>query len=213
MRLPRHPSEKMRVLVACLIGIVVAAAMAFAAPWQLAVLTGWDAAALTLLAWIWSSIAGLTGNETRAVATREDDSRAASLLVLLVASGISLVVVILAFIEAEQSDGALRVLLNISSVAGVLLSWAVVHTVFALRYAHVYYTDTPGGIDFPTETMPDYFDFAYVAFTIGMTFQVSDTNVATKHMRRTILSHAMLSWLFGMVIVGLTINLIAGIVR
>lgn len=61
--------------------------------------------------------------------------------------------------------------------------------------------------------MPDYFDFAYVAFTIGMTFQVSDTNVATKQMRRTILSHAMLSWLFGTVIVGMTINLIAGIVR
>ena len=213
MRVPRHPSEKMRVIVVCVIGIVVAAGLAFAAPWQLAVLTGWDAAAVTFLAWIWLSVAGLTGNETREVATREDDSRAASLLVLLIASSISLVGVILAFIEAERSDGALRVLLNISSVAGVLLSWAVVHTVFALRYAHVYYTGTPGGIEFPTEPMPDYFDFAYVAFTIGMTFQVSDTNIATKQMRRTILSHAMLSWLFGTVIVGLTINLIAGIVR
>ena len=129
MRVPRHPSEKLRVIIVCVIGIVVATALAFAAPWQLAVLTGWDAAAVTLLAWIWSSIAGLTGNETRSVATREDDSRAAALLVLLIASIVSLVGVILAFIEAEQSDGALRVLLNISSVTGVLLAWAVVHTV------------------------------------------------------------------------------------
>ena len=94
-----------------------------------------------------------------------------------------------------------------------LLSWAVVHTVFALRYAHLYYTDTPGGIDFKQEPMPDYHDFAYVAFTVGMTFQVSDTDINTRPMRRAILRHALLSWLFGAIIVAMTINLIAGLVR
>ncbi|TML12320.1 MAG: DUF1345 domain-containing protein [Actinobacteria bacterium] len=190
MRLPRHPSERMRVIVAGSIGIIVAVATAFAAPWQLAVLTGWDASAVTLLAWIWTSIAPLSATETRAVATREDDSRAAALLLLLVACTVSLVGVILAFIEAD-----------------------VVHTVFTLRYAHVYFTNTPGGIDFPRESMPDYHDFAYVAFTVGMTFQVSDTNLTTKAMRRVVLRHALLSWLFGVVIVAMTINLVAGLVR
>ena len=122
------------------------------------------------------------------MATREDNSHAASLLLLTVASIISLVVVILAFIEAERSRHALQVLLNVSGVAGVLLSWTVVHTVFALRYAHLFYShpDGPGGIDFPRatpsarESLPDYHDFAYVAFTIGMTFQVSDTDISSK---------------------------------
>jgi uncharacterized membrane protein len=221
MSLPRHPSERLRVIVASVVGVVVAIATAFAAPWQLAVLTGWNASALTLLTWIWSSIAPLSAAETRAVATREDNSRTASLLLLIVASSISLVVVLLAFIEAERSRGALQVLLNVSGVAGVLLSWTVVHTVFTLRYAHLFYSraDNPGGIDFPRESpasreaLPDYHDFAYVAFTVGMTFQVSDTDVNTKVMRRAILVHAMLSWLFGAIIVATTINLIANLLR
>ena len=140
---------------------------------------------------------------------------------MIVASSISLVVVILAFIEAEQSRGTLQLLLNVSGVAGVSLSWTVVHTVFALRYANLFYShaDGPGGIDFPRdspgdrESLPDYGDFAYVAFTIGMTFQVSDTDVNSKPMRRMILAHALLSWLFGAIIVATTINLIANLLR
>jgi len=213
MRVQRQPSERLRVIVASAIGVVLAIGAAFVAPWQLAVLAGWDATAVTLLAWIWLSIGPLTAEETRTLATREDDSRAAALLLLLVASTISLVGVVLAFIEADSSHGARRVLLDLASVGGVLLSWAVVHTVFALRYAHVYYSDTPGGIDFKQEPPPDYHDFAYVAFTVGMTFQVSDTDINTRPMRRAVLRHALLSWLFGAIIVAMTINLIAGLVR
>jgi uncharacterized membrane protein len=221
MRLARHPSERLRVVVASTIGFVVAVLTAFVAPWQLAVLTGWNATAITLLAWIWSSIGPLTAAETRAVATREDNSRVAALALLVVASSISLVVVILTFIEAERSSGTLQVLLNASGVAGVLLSWSVVHTVFTLRYAHLFYThdNIPGGIDFPGESahaphaLPDYRDFAYVAFTVGMTFQVSDTDIESKPMRRVVLLHALLSWLFGAIIVATTINLIANLLR
>jgi uncharacterized membrane protein len=209
------------VIVASVVGVVVAVATAFAAPWQLAVLTGWNTSAITLLIWIWSNIARLTADETRALAMREDNSRAASLLLLTLASNISLVVVILAFVEAERSDGALQILLNVSGAAGVSLSWTVVHTVFTLRYAHLFYShsDGPGGIDFPQdspgsrESLPDYFDFAYLAFTIGMTFQVSDTDINSKAMRRMILVHALLSWLFGAIIVATTINLIANLLR
>ena len=219
MKPSRHPSERVRVAVSFAIAIVVASATAFATPWEFAVLSGWDSAAVVLLCWVWWSVARLTPAETRAVATREDDSRAASLLLLLVACTVSLVVVILAFVEAERRDGTLRVVLNSTGVASVLLSWVVVHTVFTLRYAHLYYTrgEEADGIDFTRgaseREMPDYFDFAYVAFTIGMTFQVSDTDITTKPMRRAILSHALLSWLFGAIIVATTINMVAAVVR
>jgi uncharacterized membrane protein len=95
----------------------------------------------------------------------------------------------------------------------VVLSWTVVHTVFALRYASLYYHGTDGGLDFNQDTPPRFSDFAYVAFTIGMTFQVSDTELTTPEVRGTALRHALLSYLFGSVILAATINLIAGLAR
>jgi uncharacterized membrane protein len=221
VRIEPHPSERVRVVVAFAVAVIVAAATAFVSPWELAVLSGWDASSVVLLAWIWWSIARLDARRTHAVATREDDSRAAAFALLLVACTISLVVVIFAFAEAERRDGALELLLDVSGVTGVLLSWAVVHTVFTLRYVHLFYSheEEPGGITFsgesasPSRTLPDYGDFAYLAFTVGMTFQVSDTEVTTKEMRRAVLHHALLSWLFGAIIVATTINLLAAVVR
>jgi uncharacterized membrane protein len=86
-----------------------------------------------------------------------------------------------------------------------------VHTVFTLRYARLYYLDEDGGIDFNEADPPRYSDFAYLAFTIGMTFQVSDTDIQDKTIRATILRHMWLSYVFGAVIVAITINLIAGL--
>ncbi len=95
----------------------------------------------------------------------------------------------------------------------MVLSWAVVHTVFTLRYAHEYYAAPSGGIDFKNDAPPDYQDFAYVAFTVGMTFQVSDTDVQKRVIRRTILRHALLSYLFGAVILAVTINVVANLLQ
>ena len=93
------------------------------------------------------------------------------------------------------------------------VSWGVVHTVFTLRYAHRYYRDPIGGIDFKSgdDYAPDYGDFAYVAFTVGMTFQVSDTDIQSREIRRSVLSHALLAYLFGAVILAVTVNLIASL--
>jgi uncharacterized membrane protein len=87
-----------------------------------------------------------------------------------------------------------------------------VHTVFTLHYARIFYGDPEpdGGIDFGTTASPSFTDFAYVAFTVGMTYQVSDTNLTTQAMRRTALAHALLSFLFGTFILALTINVLAG---
>jgi uncharacterized membrane protein len=85
--------------------------------------------------------------------------------------------------------------------------------VFTLRYARTYYSEPTGGIDFNEEDPPTYLDFAYLALTIGMTFQVSDTNLTSKPIRRTALGHAMLSYLFGAVIVALVINVVASLLH
>ena len=126
----------------------------------------------------------------------------------------SLVGVLLAFLKARDLNGGVSVALTLFGVATVIISWLLVHTLFTLRYAHLYYRAEPGGIDFKTgDDHPDYGDFAYVAFTVGMTFQVSDTDVTDPMIRRTVLRHALLAFVFGTIIVAMSINIIAGLVR
>jgi uncharacterized membrane protein len=134
-------------------------------------------------------------------------------VLLLTASVASLVAVGLVIVRARNSSGVLESLQAGLSLASVVLSWSVVHTVFALRYASLYYHGHEGGVDFSQEAPPRYTDFAYVAFTIGMTFQVSDTELTSAEVRATALRQALLSYLFGAVILAAAINLIAGLAR
>ena len=97
----------------------------------------------------------------------------------------------------------------IATLSAVLTSWAAVHTVFALRYARLYF-DEGGGIDFHQDEAPRYSDFAYLAFAVGMSFAISDTDLASWRMRRHALRHALLAYLFGTVIIALVINITAG---
>ena len=109
--------------------------------------------------------------------------------------------------KGVQADAASAV--GIGSVAA---AWLVVHTLFTLRYARLYYLGDDGGVDFnQPDYQPTYRDFAYLAFTIGMTYQVSDTDLTTKDMRRAALRHAILSYVFGTAIIAMTINIVAGI--
>ena len=96
-------------------------------------------------------------------------------------------------------------------VVAVILAWCVVHTVYTLKYARMYYADPRGGFDFNTTEPPRYADFAYIAFGIGMAFQVADTNTQTSEVRRAVLAHALLSFLFATTILAVTINLVAGL--
>ena len=118
-----------------------------------------------------------------------------------------------ALVRASQATGGMKAYLIALGVVSVVLSWTVVHTVFMLRYARAYYSDPVGGIEFGESDPPSYLDFAYFAFTIGMTFQVSDTNTTCKPVRRIVLHHALLSYLFGAVLLGLAINVIATLLR
>ena len=193
-------------------GTVVSVGTAFVAPWQLAMLTGWITAAITFLVIVWSVIATADGERTRRFATVEDDSRAVASLVVIGACTASLAGAGFALHKASQVAGAEAALLTVASVAVVVVSWLVVNTEFTLRYAHRFFSPPGGGIDFPGTDAPDYRDFAYLAFTVGMTYQVSDTELLAPRFRRLLLAHAAAAYVFGVVIVASVINIVAGIV-
>jgi uncharacterized membrane protein len=203
-----------RFLVVMAVGSVVAIVVAVIAPWQLAALGGWDTATAAYVGSVWVSVGRLTAAEAEAHATKEDTSRVLTSLLLLSASVASLVGVGFDLIKAHQAHGAGRVVLTVIAVLTVALSWSLVQTVFTLRYAHEYYTPPIGGIDFKNTTQrPDYQDFGYVAFTVGMTFQVSDTDIQARRTRRTVLRHALLAYLFGAVILAVVVNVIAALLN
>ena len=208
-----HAPAIRRVVVAAAIGFVVAVLLALFVGWPFAVIGGWDTMALLYLAAIWPLIWRASSAKTQHLATQEDETRTVALLLLVGASLASLLTVGFALNLAGRESPALRVFLIGVAIATVMLSWIVVNTLFTLRYADLHY-HTPPGIDFgDNDEPPNFRDFAYVAFTIGMTYQVSDTTLRRSRIRRTALMHALLSYLFGVVIVAATISLIADLLR
>lgn len=211
-RLP--PSHRVRALVRVLLcgslGVAVGVTLAWVVPWQVASLLGWDTFAIAFCVWVAVAVHGADAIATERHATREDDSRTAADLLLTGASVASLFGVGFALLEASSQTGRARTGITTVAVITVALSWLSVHTLFTLRYAHLYYLER-SGIDFHTDEAPDYRDFAYVAFTLGMTYQVSDTNLTSRRIRRVALRHALLSYVFGIAVIAMTINVVAGL--
>ena len=219
-------SARVRVALAAAAGLLTSLLLLRFVGWLMAALGGWDVGAVVYVVWIWLAVFSLDAKATKTLATREDASRGAIDSVLLGASLVSLLAVGFVIASESKSSGlgeGVRVGMGVGSV---VVSWLLVHTVFTLHYARLYYGDSPRrakiedakdqdakAIDFNMDEPPRYADFAYLAFTIGMTFQVSDTSLQTSEMRATALRHALLSYLFGTVIVATTINLVAGLAK
>jgi uncharacterized membrane protein len=206
----RFAKARTRAAVSFAAGIAALAVALALTPWQMAALIGWSTTAGVTVGWTIAAVLHRDATGTKELATREDDSRAVSDLLVISAASASLVAVGLALVKAGHDKGSAKALLTALAVLAVALSWAVVHSVFTLRYAHVYYSGG-GGVDFNEDADPDYRDFAYLALTIGMTFQVSDTDLTTKEIRRTATRHALLAYLFGAVIVAMAINVVASL--
>jgi uncharacterized membrane protein len=201
----------MRIAVSALVGASAAlVAILLGATW-LAPAIGWDAGAVTFLVWTWLIIGRMSAQDTASHATREDPSRPVSDVLLLAAAVVSLAAVGIVLMQASSEKGSAQDLLAGVGVATVALSWLVVHTVYTVQYARLYYFGEPGGVDFNQADPPRYADFAYLSLTLGMTFQVSDTDLQEPTIRATALRQALLSYLFGVVIVATTINLIASL--
>jgi uncharacterized membrane protein len=200
-----------QVSLSALGGIVVGLPVAFIASWGLFPLVSWDVACVIYMTWVWRTIWPLDAEHTARFAVPEDPTRAAADLITLGAAVVSLVAVGFVLGRASNSQGAEQALLAGLGVASVVLSWAVVHTLHTLRYARIYYTGPDDDVDFNQHEPPCYVDFAYLSFTIGMTFQVSDTDLRTNEIRKTALRHALLSFVFVTGIVASTVNLVANL--
>ncbi len=206
-----HAPALVRVLIGGAVGACAAVGDLFLGPAKAAPLVGWDGLALTYVVLTWWLIWPLNPGQTARRATRHDPTRAVSYVLLLSAALASLVAVGLVLFKAGQSSGTGEAKRVGFGIASVVLSWAIVHTVYALRYATVHFSDPNGGVHFNQRGLPSYRDFAYLSFTIGMTFQVSDTALTNSHIRRTALLHALSAYVLDTVIVAASVNLVAGL--
>ena len=183
--------------------------------WVLTVTVLWDAFAFSFLVTSWVVFFTRPVGEIVKQANKDDGSRLFVLISILVTSFASMFTVLLLVIS-KNNFADRQTLTVLLSITGMMLSWVMVHTIFTFHYAHLYYdlgkNDTPGrsGLEFPAEKKPDYIDFAYFAFTIGCTFQVSDVEISSPKIRRVVLLHGLLSFALNTFVIALTINLIAG---
>ena len=206
-------SARTKLLSCSAAGIAAGTAAAVLGTGREAPLIGWGTLAVIFCVWMWASVWHMDAAATAAHAKTESPGRDLADVVLLGASIISLIAVGLVLFGAAGQNGATKYVQAALAVASVSTSWILVHTVFTLKYARLYYQDPVGGVDFNEDDRPQYSDFAYLAFTIGMTFQVSDTDLQSKVIRRAALRHALISFPLGTVIIATSINLVAGLAK
>lgn len=187
------------------------------------IMISWASCAAIIIILNWVIIFTAHPREMRQIARLKDSSRISILLFVITASCVSLFAIIFLLLnhgkDAQHVHVTRHVLMSIGSVA---ISWWMLHTMFTMSYAHMYYTNTPeendpkdaviGGLQFPEENNPDYLDFVYFSFVIGMTFQVSDVEISSRSIRRLALLHALISFAFNTAIVALSINVISGLI-
>jgi uncharacterized membrane protein len=208
-----YTRARTKLLVSFIVAVTGGAVAAVSGAGRAVPLIGWDILALVYCGLVWRTVWPLDAEATESDAKREDPGRDLTDLVLLGAAIASLVAVGVVLFGAGGASGNGKYLEAGLGVVSVFVSWALVHTVFTLKYARLYYSGTPGGIDFNDASAPHYTDFAYLAFTIGMTFQVSDTNIKSRQIRRTVLRHAWLSFPLVAVIIATSINLVSGLAK
>ena len=183
-------------------------------------LAAWIGCALTIIVLNWIIILTSHPREVKKIAKIQDSSRTFLFVFIITASLVSLVAIIFLL---KLSKGLSEVSKNehiLLAITAVFISWWLVHTIFSLRYAHLFYdTDTDdggtkkgGGLDFPDTKEPDFLDFIYFGFVVGMTFQVSDVQITDRNIRRLCLLHGLISFAFNTAIVALSINVISGLI-
>jgi uncharacterized membrane protein len=202
---------------------LTAALLAFAvqpAEWSggLKFLVSWDVGAALYLSLVWAVIAESDASETRLRARSQDVAAYVIFIVVLVAAYASTAAIAVLLDDAKGLAGVQKVAHVALSVVALLSSWFLIHTLFSFHYARRFYSShedpdaEPRGLNFPGRGDPDYFDFAYYSFVVGMTSQVSDVSVTAHHMRRLTLIHGILSFIFNIAILALAVNIIVGVI-
>ena len=200
----------MRALTSLAIGVVGGLVVALLGLPELLPLVSWTIAAAVALTWVWRTSWPQDPQGTKRLAEEESQSRSTDTAVLIAAVA-SLAAVAEALVRSSGNQDPSAITLVILSIVAAILSWALVNTVFALKYARLYYVDEDGGIDFRQGQPPTYSDFAYMAFTVGMAYAMAETEPENTHIRKVVLGHALLSYAFGTGILAVAINLVTNL--
>jgi len=213
--------ERLPAIVKVLICLLIAGAVFFVVPLPHAeplthLMLSWDVFSLLMIIESWIIFSVVTAPQIRVQSKIQDPSRPVVFLIIMIATIASFLAVLLLLLAKDKLKGSLAMHLVIA-IAGMILSWFLIHTTFTTRYAHIFYGDSDekdgghaGGLDFPSDKKPEYFDFAYFSFVLGMTFQVSDVQITSKKVRKLAMWHGLLSFGYNTIMIALTINLIAG---
>ncbi|OJX64501.1 MAG: hypothetical protein BGO95_08490 [Micrococcales bacterium 73-13] len=203
--------SQVRLILSVVAGVAVGVAVGLLVRWDYGVLGGWIVGCGLYLLVVFVHTRGLDAAQTRTHATREDPGRriADALTAVGVVVGMTTVVVII--VAAHGAGGPIDYGIPALGLVSIIASWLLVQTLYLLRYARLYYRERGHGVDFNQQEDPTYGDFAYLAFTLGMTYQVSDTNIGSRAIRQQALAQALISYLFGAFILAATINVVAGL--
>ncbi|HLI11279.1 MAG TPA: DUF1345 domain-containing protein [Alphaproteobacteria bacterium] len=213
----RHLRQRPRLILATAVAIALYIALPATIMLATRLLVAFDVGALVFLAANWLMMVQATPAALRRRARAEDAGRA---IVLALAAAVAVAILLAIGFQLhglkDLPSGHMALHVGLAA-ATILLSWVFMNTMFALHYAHAYYDDAAdgadlGGLEFPGRGDPDYWDFLYFSFVIGMTFQVSDVQVASRRLRRIVLAHGVLGFFFNVVVLALTINIVAGMV-
>lgn len=210
-----------RIVISLVVAAVVFLALYGHHSFAITFMVSWIAFAATTLFITWSTILIFHPKEISHVANEQDTTRLVMFLFVVAAAFISLFAIVLLLQSAPTEKGISKHI--VLSGASVFFSWTLIHTVFTIRYAHLFYTyptreeqaageDHHGGLEFPGTPHPDFLDFAYFSFVLGMTFQVADVNITARNMRRLALLHGFLAFVYNTIIVALSINIISGLI-
>jgi uncharacterized membrane protein len=208
---PRHALT--RVAVSLATGAASYAVAARFLPSPAAPLLGWDAAGLVLLGMSWALFATADADLTRTRAADEDPGRRLVYFIVIFSSVVSILAATAMVATIHDLEPGSKHLMAALCLVAVVDAWALTHTAFTFRYAHLYYREDAegiGGVDFPGGHPPAYFDFAYFAFTVGMCFQVSDACVSSAQIRRSVLLHAVISFAYNSILLAFVLNLVFG---
>ena len=214
-RLGQHDPRRAR------LRLVVAVLVGFAVWWivparfgnAFRVVAGWDAAALSMGALAWAADLSRRRGTDGGHAANDDPGRRAVWIIAILASGFSLFATAVVLRGARMCAVEARTPFVVLCLVAVASAWALTHTAYTLRYAHLYYRDDgdgEGGLTFPGKDPPALIDFAYFAFTIGMCFQVSDVAITSRLIRRAVTAHAVLSFAYNTAILATAVTLIVG---
>lgn len=181
------------------------------------IMIGWLALSISMITLSWTTFVNTKSSQIRTQAKVQDPNRSLVFILVIIATCASFLAVILLLVTKKHGNQGEAYHMPIA-IGGMIFSWLLIHTVFTLRYAHIYYGDHPSkddvaaeGLEFPGDEKPDYFDFAYFSFVLGMTFQVSDVQIKSKKLRHIALFHGLLSFGFSTIMIALTINVLGNL--